>query len=238
MDEHENVAGLRITVIYGKNDHVSGIDLGLGVSRSNSFSGIQISGWGNATYLDESVPWVLLPYQPVRGYLDTERNVAKGVQIAGVYNEAANLSGVQVAIIANIVRDNATGVQVALANEMRGSITGVQAAWLNVVREHAAGIQIGIWNEVHGAMSGLQVGMFNNGGPIPFPLLFAGRGHFPGNRSQTGVQLGVVNFGGNVSGVQVGIFNESENLKGIQFGLLNHIENGLIPYMPFVNAKF
>ena len=51
VDEKENVAGLRLTLLYGKNADISGIDLGLGITHSKNITGIQIGGIGNGTGL-------------------------------------------------------------------------------------------------------------------------------------------------------------------------------------------
>ena len=70
-------------------------------------------------------------------------------------------------------------------------------------------------------MTGIQIGGLNGA-----------------EENMLGVQIGLINEVKDMRGIQIGIYNTCKTLKGVQIGLINHIENGLIKYLPIVNAQF
>lgn len=54
-----------------------------------------------------------------------------------------------------------------------------------------------------------------------------------------GLQLGLVNYAGNMSGLQLGFVNYAKKMKGLQIGLVNIIkQGGQFPVFPIVNWSF
>jgi len=53
-----------------------------------------------------------------------------------------------------------------------------------------------------------------------------------------GVQLSAVNIGVYVYGVQIGAINYAKHLHGLQIGAINIAANGVVPFMPVMNAAF
>ena len=41
VPEHESISGLRVSLIYGRNDNMTGFDWGLVTSTTGSFTGVQ-----------------------------------------------------------------------------------------------------------------------------------------------------------------------------------------------------
>jgi len=95
-------------------------------------------------------------------------NNVTGIDV-GLYGKANNMAGIQVNLLANIVRDRADAVQVSLYNHA-GSLSGVQAGLMNVTGYGALGydtrlmfsacVQLGILN-VANDLRGVQVGIVN-----------------------------------------------------------------------------
>lgn len=139
-------------------------------------------------------------------------NFARGDVAAGQLSVGANvtggrLSGLQLSGGGNVVGADAVGIQTAAGfNWTHGPLTGAQvSAGLNVVGQPLHGLQVGGGaNWAHATVSGVQVA----GGVNHAPQL-------------AGVQLALLNVGGEVSGAQVGVVNIARKVTGTQVGLLN-----------------
>lgn len=161
FNEGKDIIGLRLTLVYGGNADVSGIDLGLGINSSHNFTGIQIAGIMNNAAGDPG------------DFIGT------GIQIAGLGNTTDHLYGIQIGGLGNGVTNDATGIQIGLvgnvASTVKGiqigglynfnygknsSITGIQIGVFNY-SDNVTGIQIGLYNECSD-MKGIQVGILNN----------------------------------------------------------------------------
>jgi hypothetical protein len=151
IDENKDIAGLRITLIYGKNTGVGGLDVGLGVNSSDNFTGIQIAGIMNNS-------------APDRYPRDNGVTFVKGIQIAGLGNTADNLYGIQLGGFGNGVTHVAVGIQVGLVGNVVTSIKGIQIAGIynfNYPKNSSvSGIQIGAFNYAEN-VTGLQIGLLN-----------------------------------------------------------------------------
>lgn len=141
VEKEKGIVGLRVTLLYGQNADLSGVDLGLGVNRLNHLKGVQIAGLANYS------------------------SSTNGIQIAGLGNEADYLSGIQLAGISNLIQNDAEGIQVAIAASIvNGTMKGVQIAglnnWLAPKSSSVLGLQLGLINYA-GHVKGVQIGLIN-----------------------------------------------------------------------------
>jgi len=206
--EPRDVAGLRLTLFFGKNADVAGLDIAVGGTSSRAFTGVQLALFGN--------------------YVEGK---AAGVQAGLFGNAAAHISGVQIGgLIANLAHEGGDGLQLGVSNVAGGKFNGVQIGLIGSVFRsdwttlNFTGVQIGAMNLVNGSVTGLQVGAFN--------AVNTKEGSF------AGVQIGVLNIAGDCRGLQIGVVNSCSDMSGVQIGLINHISEGAIPWLPIVNAKF
>lgn len=139
-----SITGLRLSLLYGRQRDVYGLDLGaLGNITNQRFVGIAMSGLFN---INHGMTTVI------------------GLQGAGVVNwstQKLNVYGVQAASI-NIVEaeSSVTGLQFALVNlASHTAIRGLQVGVYNVARS-VYGLQIGLVNVVDN-LHGLQLGFLN-----------------------------------------------------------------------------
>ncbi|MEM6525837.1 MAG: hypothetical protein AAF693_18705 [Bacteroidota bacterium] len=179
----------------------------------------------------------------------------KGLQIAGLFNATggnafaamnykevskkvksgfeANLEGIQVSGLSNVVITNVYGAQfTGGANLVNGAIFGLQVGGLaNVVRKYGFGVQVAggynavvssfdgtqvslLFNYVGKTLQGLQVGVFNR------VEVIQGKNTVNGSK-QTAVQLGLVNRAKKMNGFQLGLVNVGGRMQGTQIGLIN-----------------
>jgi hypothetical protein len=152
-----------------------------------------------------------------------------------VYDRSVMIEGVTLSIWGeNQQRSLALGL-------VNGSIlqsAGLSAGLLNYA-DNYKGLQWGVVNYTTGDFSGWQ------GGPF-FGLLGSALNYTGG--TMTGLQLGIVNYTGNLSGLQLGLVNYAdESDAGLQIGIVNIIPKNawftsmpyeLAPAMVFVNWRF
>ena len=145
-----DVMGLRLSLVYGRNANVSGLDFGVfGCGADGSLFGMQLSV-----------------------ILNSVGSANGALQISGIANNCLeDFYGIQLAGIANRTDGNAFGGQLAvfnIANELAGTQIGVYNQ-----ADKASGIQIGVIN-VANDMKGIQIGVFNiiKNGPLPYFLVF------------------------------------------------------------------
>lgn len=117
---------------------------------------------------------------------------------------SADVAGVQVGYLGNVVVGQVTGIQLAgLFNYASGPVR----AW-----QMAAAV-----NLASASLTGLQTALLCNSA-----------------RRLSGVQAGIVNLSGEIDGVQLGLVNVAEKVRGVSIGLLNiadDIEG--VPIAPF-----
>jgi hypothetical protein len=123
-----SVKGLRLSVLWGRNENVTGIDLGLiGNTTKDSFTGSAVSGIFN---------------------LNEGNTTIMGVQLAGITNMnlyRTRIFGIQAALAANIGdTTDIFGVQIGIYNRAR-TVYGVQIGLINFAKD-LHGVQIGLAN--------------------------------------------------------------------------------------------
>lgn len=123
--EDDAVRGLRLSLLYGRNSDVTGVDVGLVPHVMGDFVGVQV---GVASIVEGDARG--LQWGPglnlVDGYLT-------GAQFAGLVNSARAGEGLQVAGGVNHSRDF-RGLQIALVNYAQ-RLHGVQLGLVNIIRE-------------------------------------------------------------------------------------------------------
>jgi hypothetical protein len=150
----------------------------------------------------------------------------------------ANLDGVQLSGLTNVVLTNVFGGQLTGGiNISKGALIGLQLAGIsNTVYKYSFGLQLaGLWNVSVESMDGVQVAAVSNytkGGLYGLQLAaFNQAGFIEGvnsykNDSPTGVQIGLVNKASKMNGFQIGIINIARRNQGTQIGLINVYRNG------------
>jgi hypothetical protein len=148
-----------------------------------------------------------------------------GAQLSLLTNVAgAGVTGVQATLGLNVANGDVDGVgQLALgANVARGSLVGLQGALgANIATVDATGLQLSLGiNHANGTMRGVQFTVGMNSAAAGARGL---QGSVLLNRapSLTGMQLGLINVGGDVTGLQLGLINVGNVVHGAQVGLVN-----------------
>ena len=114
-----------------------------------------------------------------------------------------------------------TGLDLGLVNHTTGTGAGLAYGLANITEGSFTGWQDGAVNIADKSFLGLQSGFFNS------------------SKDGHGVQWGLVNVTDRMSGLQVGIVNYTKVMtKGVQIGVGNIIQEGGIPFLPIVNARF
>lgn len=145
-----SVSGFRLSLVYGRNADVMGLDLGAFVSVADGdVFGLEVSG-----------------------LLNSVGSASGTIQIAGIANNCyEDFCGCQVSGIANRVGGMLNGGQIGCFN-LAGDMGGIQIGVYNKATK-ASGLQIGVLNEVE-TMRGIQLGVINiqRNGSVPFmPIL-------------------------------------------------------------------
>jgi len=107
VPEEESIGGFRLN-IYGRNQNVSGVDIGLMHETTGNFSGIE---FGILNYVHGD--FVGLELGCI--YSETKGNMS-GVQV-GMFNHAGSIGGVQIGLV-NFA-DDMTGFQFGLFNQIK-----------------------------------------------------------------------------------------------------------------------
>jgi hypothetical protein len=154
-----------------------------------------------------------------------------GLRLNLLYGKTANVTGLDLPILALGETDNFKGLQFGLigANKVNKSFKGVGMGIVNMHEGSSKGVIFGtvnMSNHVTGVIFG-AVNMSNN---------------------VNGVQLGTVNYstGRSIADIgfvnisqgatfQMGVFNMTNDLTGVQIGLINMAKTGFLPIFPFFN---
>ena len=133
-----DVLGLRICLIYGRNANVMGIDTGVfGCGVDGNMFGLQVSGFLN----DVGSSW-------------------GAVQLSGIANICAeDFYGLQLSGIANSTSLDFCGQQLSIFNNAQ-TLYGIQIGLFNK-SENAYGLQIGLINVAKRAGGLMQIGLVN-----------------------------------------------------------------------------
>ena len=123
--EGRSVAGLRLSLISGANQDVTGLDLlGIASLTRGDQTGLQIG-------LYEEVGGDLAGWQ-LAGFAADVDGRARGLQTAAIYNHAGEGTGVQLAAALNRT-ERMRGLQIALVN-WTDDLDGVQIGLININR--------------------------------------------------------------------------------------------------------
>lgn len=107
VPEDESIQGVRLN-IYGRNQNVSGVDIGLAHETKGNFKGVGI------------------------GLINIVHGEGRGLQFGGIYSEAAErMAGLQVGIVNR--SKNMNGIQIGLAN-FADDMTGFQFGLWNEIK--------------------------------------------------------------------------------------------------------
>lgn len=135
-----------------------------------------------------------------------------------VPNNIENVKGFDLGIASNTY--SVTGLQWDLLWADASYITGLSWAWGLSQAGHATGAQIALVTS-NDQLTGAQIGAVNfSWGKV------------------VGAQIGIYNQAKRIVGAQIGLLNYTKNLHGVQLGLFNISENGYLPAMVFINARF
>jgi hypothetical protein len=116
-----------------------------------------------------------------------------------------------------------------------GSMRGLQVGFLaNLVAGEARGVQLaGLFNQTSGDVEGVQLA---GGANFTLGRVQGLQGAFAFNRAASvrGLQLALVNVGGDVDGLQIGLVNVARRVRGASVGIVNVADDieGL-PLAPF-----
>lgn len=217
---YRNIISVNITSGYSKSNLL--FELG-GVSNLNSDEtrGLQIAGIANIT-----------------GGNAFSGLTAKEIDKKLNSGFEANLTGIQISGISNVVISNVSGVQITgLSNVVKGALMGVQIAGIgNVVRKYSFGFQLaGLWNSAVQSVDGTQIsGLLNyTGGQlhgVQISLINLSENiegkNSAGDSHETGLQLGLINSSKKMNGFQIGLINYAKRSQGTQIGLINIYRGG------------
>jgi hypothetical protein len=142
-------------------------------------------GFGGAVHAQSPVQLSLLdPIQIV-----PEAESIRGIRLTLLYGQNQNVSGLDLAFIANRVRGDFRGLQGGLVGIIDGNSEGVQWNVVNLSRGDFLGAQVGAFNQTMTG-EGVQLGWVNH------------------VRSQyNGLQISFVNYAQRIDGVQIGLVN-------------------------------
>ncbi len=183
-----NVYGLRMNFLYGKNQNVWGLDLGVANTTEKKVRGFQaglINGPGDLGGIGIGG---INSTRRVNGFQAGVFSVAEegtnGMQFSVLFNHSPVVRGIQLhAGIAGNFSDDVAGAQIGA-----GLPTFNQAETVRGLQISAIGA-----NNVNQSMKGFQFSIYN----------FA--------KIMSGVQLGIVNYAEEMKGLQVGLLNVAKD---------------------------
>lgn len=215
-----NIISLNLTSGYSKSTLLFEL-AGISNLNTDETRGLQIAGLANITGANA-----------FSGLLEkeTDKKIRAGFE--------ANLTGMQISGLTNIVVTNVFGGQVTgVANISQGALMGVQIAGIsNVVKKFSFGLQLaGLWNSSVQSMDGTQIASLMNytSGQLHGVQISAinraesieGR-NSAGESKETGLQLGIFNSAKKMNGFQIGLINFAGRSQGTQIGLINIYRGG------------
>ncbi len=182
--ENYNVYGIRLNLVYGRNQNVTGLDMGGMNTVIQSQKGGQI-GLINLSEECRGASAGVMNYTGSLsggqlGLMNTAQNSVSGLQVAGLMNlsdrvkglqvhcgilgnGAASVDGGQFVLLAGYnLADKLSGLQLAMFgfNYSAESARGAQVAMLYNYAKNMSGFQLGLVN-VCETLSGVQIGLVN-----------------------------------------------------------------------------
>lgn len=207
---------LELGLLYGRIGALSGVGLNGGVLQTRGrVSGVMLAGLGY---------W--------------HGGTADGVRIGGAFGVGgAGLEGGSIAGIATIERGDVSGFQLSGGvNVAEGNVDGVQLTGIANVADAVVGAQVAAGlNLAQGDVDGVQLsGSVNLAqGDVEGVQLSAGMNLA---KRINGLQISVVNIGGDVDGAQIGIVNVARDVDGMQLGIVNvarEVDGVSLGYVPY-----
>jgi hypothetical protein len=162
VDPTRTVRGLRLTLPYGRNWDMQGLDIGIVTQTDHDFEGAQFSfvGLVGGDMKGLQYNWLL----------SSVGAEATGAQL-GVVNSAGVLEGAQFGAV-NYAREGATGASFGVVNFYDGPSVGAELGLVNYATA-IEGVQFGLVN-VTEHLHGVQIGLVNvaRNGFLPVFVLF------------------------------------------------------------------
>jgi hypothetical protein len=146
FDESRSVKGLRLTLFWGVNQDVSGVD----------FSALTSKADGNV----KGVQYSVLIAKSTGNLVGFQSAIASGVE--------GDCAGLQTGIFATFVDGHMRGAQLSVIGSGADKLSGVQVGVANTAST-ARGFQLGLFNMTT-ELKGVQLGLlnFNHEGFLPF----------------------------------------------------------------------
>lgn len=155
-----DVAGLRLSLIYGACDDFAGLDIGLINRAAGEFDGLGIGGVNIANGRLCGAQLGLVNWNTHSATLWADRSI--GGQV-GVLNYCDSFCGLQDGLV-NISSGKFTGLQASflnVASDVRGAQIGSYVILAANFADTITGCQIGLLNFVNRVDGGLQIGLLN-----------------------------------------------------------------------------
>ncbi|MBB5217856.1 caspase family protein [Treponema rectale] len=174
--------GLFNTNIY----ELDGILFSGGISSTHVTRGVQAAALFNSTKSLSGVQ--------AAGLFNVAHDT-NGVQASSIFNRARDVKGIQAAAIFNSAHDF-DGVQASSIFNSARNLRGVQASGIFNAADSINGVQASAIANIAGEINGLQsTGIFNKADYV----------------SESGLQLGIINYAKNLDGIQIGLVNISDD---------------------------
>jgi hypothetical protein len=147
---------------------------------------------------------------------------ASGILVAMGATVVGDLDGMQTSMGANVAAKGGGGMQTSLGANIAGPFDGAQVTvGANVAEGGLRGAQLSVGaNITSGGMRGFQGTM---GGNVAYGDSRGMQASTLFNQAENldGVQLSLINVGGDVRGTQIGLINVARDVSGAQIGLVN-----------------
>jgi hypothetical protein len=220
-----------LTLRWHSEERRFALELGLLYGRIGALSGVAVNGAVLQTM--GNVSGVMLA-----GIGYWHGGSADGVRIGGAFGVGGvGLEGGSVAGVATVERGDVSGFQLSGAvNVAEGDVDGAQITGVVNVANAAQGAQLaGAMNLARGDVDGVQVaGMLNLAQGDVDGLQLSGAMNLA--KRINGMQISLVNIGGDVDGAQIGIVNVARDVDGLQLGIVNvarDVDGVSIGYVPY-----
>lgn len=149
IDSDASIHGFRLSLPYGRNWNLHGLDIGVVNRIDNELLGVQLSlvGMVGGDMKGYQNNWL---WGSVAGEM-------QGVQLSAA-NVAGSLQGAQLGAV-NYARGDATGAGIGVVNVAEGQFTGAELGIVNYA-PRVEGLQLGVVN-VTDHLQGVQIGLVN-----------------------------------------------------------------------------
>jgi hypothetical protein len=216
-----------LSVALGANGtgELRGLSIGVGVSTvAYDATGVQLGGLGAVS--GESGTGIQA------GGLFAASGVSyRGLQVGGLFAAAGRrFDGIQLGGLFAASGESFSGLQVGgLFSASGAQLSGVQLGGLfSASGDQMTGLQVGGLFAAGPRMRGIQIGGGVSAVAEGEGLQLSG-GLSYAKESLVGVQIAVVNWGGDVTGAQIGVVNVARRVDGLQLGVVNVADDATAP---------